>query len=109
MKWNEAQEWEKDWHGTCANKVADEHHQVTFIAPRMGLEALPRKDMFLFDLGGKRILDIGGGASSLLLKCINGTGKVIDPLNFPDWVYARYDCDGIEWERKKGEDIDETG
>jgi len=107
--WKEAQKWERDWHGTCANKVAGEYHQVSFIAPRMGLERVQGTSQFLFDLEGKQVLDIGGGAASLLLKCMNVKGKVVDPLHFPDWVYARYDCAGIEWDRKKGEDVNENG
>jgi len=109
-QWTEAQEWERDWHGNCVNKVGGEWHQVQTIAPKIGLERIPTiKNTPVFDLGGRSVLDIGGGAASLLLKCINVKGKVVDPLHFPDWVYARYDCAGIEWEIKKGEDIDEIG
>lgn len=108
--WQQAQEWEKDWHGSCINKVSGEMHQVQIIAPKMGLIRISSiKRTPVFDLEGKSVLDIGGGAASLLLKCINVRGKVVDPLQFPDWVYARYDCAGIEWEITKGEDINETG
>lgn len=107
--WQRAQAWEKDWHGNCVNKVGGEWHQVQTIAPKMGLVRVVNIERtHVFDLKGKSVLDIGGGAASLLLKCVNVRGKVVDPLQFPDWVYARYDCAGIEWEVKKGEDVDET-
>jgi len=108
-EWSDAQAWERDWHGTCQNKVAGEYHQVSFIAPRLGLERVPGTSEWWFDLGGKRVLDIGGGGASLLLKCRNVKGKVVDPLAFPDWVYARYECAGIEWERIQGEAVRENG
>lgn len=110
MDWRAAQEWEKSWHGNCVNKVAGEMHQVQVIAPKMGLVRVRSvKRTPVFDLEGKSVLDIGGGASSLLLKCINVRGKVVDPIQFPGWVYARYDCAGIDWEIGRGEDIDEAG
>lgn len=109
-QWKKAQEWEKEWHGNCVNKVGGEWHQVTEIAPRMGLVRDPSINFTpVFDLKGKSVLDIGGASASLLLKCTNVKGKVVDPIKFPSWTYARYDCAGIDWEIKKGEDIDETG
>jgi len=107
--WKKAQVYEKNWHNKCLNKILGELHQMQVIAPKMGLSVYRNnKDQILIDMKGKSVLDIGGGAASILLKCINVKGKVVDPIKFPDWVYARYDCAGIEWEIKKGEDIDET-
>jgi 2-polyprenyl-3-methyl-5-hydroxy-6-metoxy-1,4-benzoquinol methylase len=108
-KWEKAQKWEKNWHGKCLNKALGEYNHVKVIAPKLGLQGKRRDSRIEFDLEGKRVLDIGGGSSSILLKCINVKGKVVDPIKFPDWVYARYDCAGIKWEIKKGEDIDEVG
>lgn len=109
-KWNKAQKWEKDWHGNCVNKVLGEYHQITSIAPKMGLSTIrTNKNSYIIDMKNKNVLDIGGGAASLLLQCINVKGMVIDPIKFPDWVYSRYDCAGIEWKILKGEDIDEIG
>jgi len=109
-KWHEAQKWEKEWHGNCVNKVLGEYHQIMVIAPKMGLTTVrTNKNSYTIDMKNKSVLDIGGGSASLLLQCINVRGKVVDPIKFPDWTYARYDCAGIDWEIKKGEDVDETG
>lgn len=72
----------------------------------MGLENVPRDGHWpVYDLGGKSVLDIGGGPASLLLKTINpGRRVVIDPCEYPGWVGARYDEVGIEYFRYTGED-----
>jgi len=107
--WSQAQEWESSWWGNCVNSYYEEEKQLVY-AKKMGLPRAPDvKTPYRFDMRGASVLDIGGGPCSLLLKCENVRGKVVDPLTFPDWVYARYDCAGIEWEIKKGEDVDEVG
>ena len=105
-EWEEAQKYEKNWQGNCVNRIYGQLNHVTNVALKMGLSPSPT---YIIDMGGKSVLDIGGGSASILLECINVKGKVIDPLKYPDWVYARYDCAGIEWEIKKGENIDEIG
>jgi len=104
--WKRAQVWEKDWQGKCVNRVAGELNQVQNIAPKMGLMLTSN---YSIDLKGISVLDIGGGSASILLKCINVKGKVVDPLRYPSWVYARYDCADIEWEVMKGENINAIG
>jgi hypothetical protein len=59
----------------------------------------------IFNLGGRSVLDIGGGGTSLLLKCRNVRGTLADPLPFPDWIVERYAIAGIEYRRLKGEDV----
>ncbi len=64
-----------------------------------------------FDVNNASILDVGGGPSSMLLKCYHlARGKVIDPLaaQWPDWVKARYTCGNIAIEALTGEDMDES-
>jgi len=69
--WQQAQEWEFGWWGNCVNTYGEETKQLLYAA-RMGLTAFhDGKSPFNFDLGGASVLDIGGGPSSLLLKCTN--------------------------------------
>lgn len=97
--WKKAQEWEREWHGNCINSFHEEEKQLVY-AEKMGLIRTPTpKTPYNFDLEGKSILDIGGGAYSILLKCVNFSGdtSIIDPLmdKYPNWVRARYDTLGI--------------
>ena len=110
-KWSEAQVWESDWWGDCANTYGEEEKQWEY-AKRMGLEHRMwhnRKSPYNIDMAGRSVLDIGGGPCSLLLKCTNVKGKVVDPLVVPEWVAKRYDLAGIAYSPFPGEDILETG
>ena len=106
--WEKDQEWEKRWWGNCLNIYGEETKQRHY-AKGMGLQELSNSQFsFYYDLGGKSVLDIGGGPSSLLLKCVNrGRSKVVDPLKYPDWVYERYGHAGIESAQTKGEEVDD--
>jgi hypothetical protein len=116
--WEEAQKWEADWHGNCVNSLNEELKQLVY-AHKMGLSITPTpKTPINFDLQGKSVLDIGGGAYSLLLKCVNfktenegglpmGT-SVIDPIDHPEWVKMRYESAGIFFKRMAGEDLRAT-
>ena len=109
MNWQAAQEWEREWWGNCCNSLGEETKQLLY-ANRMGLRTFyDGKSPHNFDLGGTSVLDIGGGPCSLLLKCVNVVGKVVDPLEFPAWVSMRYQAAGIELKRAQGEHIDTTG
>ncbi len=106
-KWQDAQVWELRWWNNCTNTFGEELKQL-FYADKMGLIATPDdKTPFRFTMQGKRILDIGGGPSSLLLKCVNVQGMVIDPLELPQWVIDRYKIAGIRFQKIKAEDLDE--
>ncbi len=106
--WQIAQKNEREWWGNCLNTYHEEEKQLKY-AEKMGLEMVPNpKTPYAFDLGGKSVLDIGGGPISILLKCSNVRGMVIDPLEYPAWVQARYEEAGIEYKQGKGEDIDAT-
>lgn len=104
--WEKDQEWEANWWGDCLNIYGEETKQRHY-AECMGLQELSNSQFsFFYDLELKSVLDIGGGPTSLLLKCINrGRSKVIDPLTYPAWVYNRYNHAGIEYLLVKGEDI----
>lgn len=100
MAWDQDQEWERDWWGNCANTYAEETKQLTY-AHRMGLVNSPRDGMWpVYDLQGKSVLDIGGGPTSMLLRCVNaGTCVVADPCSYPLWTRQRYaDARIVVWE-----------
>lgn len=95
--WEKAQKWEAWWHGTCVNEYGEEEKQLVY-ASRMGLQRFhDGRSPYNFDMEGKTILDMGGGATSLLLKCLNVKGTVVDPLPLPEWVKLRYKEAGIEF------------
>lgn len=96
--------YEKGYWGTCQNTFEEERKQLVY-AKYMGLQ-FSDYNSWIVGLEGKKILDIGGGPSSLLLKT-NGLAraKVIDPLQYPTWVYHRYDAAKVEWEIQYGEQI----
>lgn len=107
--WPKAQSWELKWWNNCVNTLGEEIKQLLY-AEKMGLNFTPDANTpHRIDMGGKSILDIGGGPASLLLKCTNVRGKVIDPLKFPKWVLARYKFAGIDFDRLKAEDMQEEG
>lgn len=110
-KWGKAQEWELEWHGRCVNSYNEERKQLEY-ARRMGLKLKPNEYTSIrFDLEGKSVLDIGSGPYSLLLKCDNVRGVVVDPLldKFPRWVVQRYAAANISFKAIPGEEVDITG
>ena len=69
---HEHEEFEKEYWGNCANTFDEDQKHYVYAK----FMELPRMH-YSFDAKGKRILDIGGGPSSMLLKCINlAKGKV---------------------------------
>lgn len=92
--WDKAQKFEKDWWGDCSNTYGEEEKQLTY-ARKMGLQFFHNgKSPYNIDLKKKRVLDIGGGPTSILLKCVNRAPRcvVIDPIlkATPQWVKLRY-------------------
>jgi len=103
--WRDTTEWERKWWGSCANTLGEEWKQLAY-AKRMGLVRFhDGKSPFNFDLGGRSVLDIGGGPCSILLKCVNVQGEVADPCQYPAWVEQRYASAGIRSSGFKGEDL----
>jgi SAM-dependent methyltransferase len=104
--WKDVNEWEKHWWGNCTNTFNEERKQIIY-AKRMGLKFCTEDwRPFTIDMEGKSVLDIGGGPVSLLLKCINVDGTVVDPCEFPRWIYQRYGDAGIHFFLIKGEEVD---
>jgi hypothetical protein len=89
------------WWGNCCNTYGEETKQMVY-ARRMGL----RIEDDHIDVHSKKILDIGGGPVSLLLKTRNLTeGKIVDPSRYPPWTLERYKCRGIQVEFANAEEI----
>ena len=107
MDWRKTTDWEKSWWGNCVNTYGEEEKQLTY-AQKMGLSFFHNgKSPYNIDMQDKSVLDIGGGAVSLLLKCVNLThSMVIDPCDYPEWVRERYAEAHIEYHKRKAEDID---
>jgi len=104
-KWNEAQTWEKDWWSTCQNTYGEEMKQLLY-AQKIGLKTFhDGKSPFNFDLQGESVLDVGGGPVSLLLKCYNVKGTVLDPCDYPAWIAHRYQLAEIAVLKQKAEDV----
>ncbi len=98
-----AQEWEQEWWGNCVNTFGEEAKQITY-AHRMSLVNEPRLGKWpVYDLRGSTVLDLGGGPSSMLLKCVGGNGVVVDPCPYPDWVADRYAASEIDYRVEKAE------
>jgi hypothetical protein len=106
MGWKEAQDWERSWWGSCSNTLGEEIKQLLY-ADRMGLQSYhDGKSPYNFDLGGASVLDVGGGPTSLLLRCNNyPSAAVVDPLVIPEWVRQRYHTVGIKFLQHRAEDI----
>lgn len=97
---------ENAWWGDCANTYHEEQKQLVYAA-RMGLSAdWTGAHPPSFDLQERSVLDIGGGPVSLLLKCVNlGSCAVLDPGEFPSWIWERYDAHDIDCMRLPAEDL----
>jgi 2-polyprenyl-3-methyl-5-hydroxy-6-metoxy-1,4-benzoquinol methylase len=105
--WEKAQGWEREWWSNCANTVWEDVKQIG-LAKYLGLKIVPNTyTNYRIPMNGEVVLDIGGGPSSLLLKCENVSGTVVDPCDYPSWVEKRYEECGIEYLKLKGEDISE--
>ena len=110
LTWQEHQDWERDWWGDCVNTYSEETKQLSY-AHRMGLLIEPDvKQWPIYDMGGRSVIDLGGGPASMLLKTRNlGDSLVIDPQDVPKWVLARYEEAGIEYVRATAEDVEAGG
>ena len=103
---HEDYEFEIDYWGNCCNTF-DEDQKHYVYAKFMGLVC----NHYSFNLPvNSSILDIGGGPSSMLLKCKNLTrGLVVDPIDYPNWTKSRYSMMNIDVTVDIGENINSTG
>ncbi len=97
--------FEASFWGDCTNTYAEEMKQYMY-GEYMGLEI--RHHWFMAPR--PRILDVGGGPVSMLLKTWGlKEGLVWDPLPYPSWTDERYKAKNIRVRRAYGEDLDESG
>lgn len=106
--WDKTQPMERRWWGNCVNTYDEEGKQQVY-ATKMGIRRFHCNGRYQFPMDGKSVVDIGGGPVSMLLKCTNVRGTVVDPFAYPAWVKARYLTAGIQLLNVKAEDLRETG
>lgn len=91
-------DFESKFWGNCTNTYGEETKQLIY-AKYMGLSFFhggKADGPYAINMTGKRVIDIGGGPVSLLLKCRGlKNAVVVDPLVWPQWVYERYEDAGI--------------
>lgn len=110
MSWKNDQKFEADWWSDCRNTYGEEEKQLTY-AEKMGLRFFHNgKSPYWIDMKNKSVIDIGAGPCSLLLKCENvkqqnGKGFVVDPCEYPKWVWDRYIQVEMGYVKSKGEDL----
>jgi 2-polyprenyl-3-methyl-5-hydroxy-6-metoxy-1,4-benzoquinol methylase len=106
MSWQGDNKWESNWWGNCVNTYWEETKQRVY-AKKMGLNAFIADGKYpVYDLKGIKVLDIGGGPVSILLKCQNRYAVVSDPCPYPKWVSERYLTASINYRIEKGEEIE---
>lgn len=108
MGWSETQEIEHDWWGNCTNTYTEETKQQVY-AEKMGIRRFHSNGVWYFSTPGKKVIDIGGGPVSILLKCFNVQGTIVDPFRYPKWIKERYLTAGITVKSIKAEDFVESG
>jgi hypothetical protein len=97
--------FERQFWGDCCNTFSED--QKHYVYSRF-MELIPRG--YHFEASNKRILDIGGGPTSMLLKCTSlMEGLVVDPLCYPQWTVSRYATKNIRVQVGRGEDVSESG
>jgi hypothetical protein len=103
------EQFEREFWGTCVNTFEEDRKHFVY-ARCMGLVPSSVRQ-FYFKPPAQRILDIGGGPTSMLLKLDTPLqkGKVVDPLDYPEWTRQRYAYVNIQAEVKDGEAVDEDG
>jgi len=102
--------FDKDWWGNCVNTLGYEVKQILY-AEKIGLVRTETQNSpFIFDMSGASVFDFSGGPVSLLLKCVDCNGTLLEPTgSYPRWVYDRYTALGIEYVVELGENLIATG
>jgi hypothetical protein len=104
--WEEAQTWEKEWHGNCVNSYNEETKQYIYTT-LMGLDVYKTNyfGQIGWDFGDKNIIDVGCGPYSILMKS-NAKLKVgVDPCDYPKWVKMRYEASDVKFLQIPAEEL----
>lgn len=97
--------FEADYWHDCTNTFDEERKQYVY-AECMGLPIHHHRIL----IPQFRILDVGGGPVSMLLKVPQVTeGLIWDPLVYPEWTRLRYRMKNIQVRYERGEDLNEQG
>lgn len=93
--------WWTSFCNNCCNTYGEDTKHYTY-GRLMGLT----QKYHYFVLPNISVVDIGGGPTSMLLKCSGLTkGAVIDPIEYPEWTKQRYASVNITPLVGRGEDI----
>ena len=97
--------FEESFWGDCTNTFSEEKKQFVY-ARYMGIQMVPHEYTY-YHTGNKKILDVGGGPVSLMLKALDlkNDSMVIDPIRYPQWCVDRYAMKGIRYIADYGENI----
>ena len=97
--------FEADYWGDCTNTMNEDIKHYVY-AKSMGIAG----SGWAFDAPAPRIIDIGGGPTSMLLKCRGlEAGLVVDPLTYPAWTLDRYRSRNILVQCQPGEQLQAQG
>jgi hypothetical protein len=100
-------DFEMSFWGDCTRSYGEETKQRLYMRYMEIPEAVTWRSPVNYDFGGRSVIDIGGGPTSVLLKGENLKPRsvVVDPGDYPDWVLLRYTQVGIIWLKQRGEDL----
>lgn len=83
--------FEEDFWGNRVNTYGEETKQLLYMREMGFPTGKTWRSSFTWNMGGRTVVDIGGGPSSVLLKCNDlGRAVVVDPAVYPEWVKSRY-------------------
>lgn len=111
QSWEDANKWEHEWHGDCIQPEFNEVSKQYTYANLMGLDkyATYYYGMRGWDFGEKKVLDMGCGPYSMLLRSKAALKVGVDPCEYPLWVRERYKEADVHVVKEKGEDFNHFG
>lgn len=104
--WQEAQEWEAEWHGNCVNSYNEETKQYIY-SRFLGLDVykVNTYGQVGWDFGDISVIDIGCGPYSLLMKSDAKLKIGVEPCDYPEWVKMRYAAANVTFIQQPAEEF----